>query len=123
MLPLIHLILASVSQQRISFIPYIWEEVTADCGSDNIISCFCLDLMRSPLFDIKQPGYKKQHHLVLDVNNCSGQNKNNATLNFCMWLVKARFIDKIISFLFLIKGHTKNHCKKFYTYSSTSASG
>ena len=45
--------------------------------------------------------------LVVGADNCSGQNKNKAMIKFCCWLVEADWVKKV-TFLFLIKDHTKN---------------
>ena len=92
---------------------YIWEEGTDDQGADNIISCLHLDLACGGLFDVNRPSYTILDHLVLGADNCSGQNKNKAMLKYCMWLVEAGFVKKV-TLLFLVKGHTKNHCDKFF---------
>ena len=52
-------------------------------------------------------------HLVLIADNCSGQNKNKTMMKFFLWLAETGFV-KQATLLFLIKGHTKNKCERFY---------
>ena len=57
-------------------------------------------------------------HLVLIADNCAGQNKNKTMIKFIQWLVEAGFV-KQATLLFLIKGHTKNICDRFYNLVKT----
>ncbi len=52
-------------------------------------------------------------HLDLITNNCTGQNKNKTMVKFLFWLVESGHC-KQVSLIFLIKGHTKNICDRFY---------
>ncbi len=45
--------------------------------------------------------------LNIIVDNCSGQNKNNMVLKLAVWLKAAGYF-KIVNFIFLVVGHTKN---------------
>ena len=90
---------------------YIWEEGEAARGADNIISCLYNDLLKRGVIDLEGENVRDDAlgHLVLAADNCSGQNKNKAMIKFCMWLREAGYVKKV-TILFLIKGHTKNHC-------------
>ena len=89
---------------------YIWGEGTANQGGDNIVSCLYWDLVMQGII-----GGTKVKRLVINTDNCSGQNKNFCVLKFCVWLVEAGWAGEVVLH-FLIKGHTKNECdSKFNT--------
>ena len=48
-------------------------------------------------------------HIVFISNNCAGQNKNRTMIRFCNWLKEVCYATNV-TFIFLIKGHTKNLC-------------
>ena len=47
-----------------------------------------------------------EKHLKLTCDNCVGQNKNNATIRFCQFLVMAGYYETV-ELNFMIAGHTK----------------
>ena len=110
MSPLTHLIFGVSCPAIEKMNTYIWEESVADRGADNIVSMVYWDLVRRRI--ISRVG-RPINHLVLAANNCSGQNKNKAMIKFCMWLVEVGYAEKV-TLLFLIKGHTKNDCDRFF---------
>ena len=82
----------------------------ANRGGDNIVSCLFKDLKRRRIVSSIGRALK---HLVIAADNCSGQNKNKVMIKFCMWLVEIEYCEKV-TLLFLIKGHTKNDCDRFF---------
>ena len=78
---------------------YLYDEGVAGCGGDNVTS-----LILKNLHDAKGPGGK----LVVGMDNCPSQNKNNHLLwTLCAWLVETEYFDEVLC-LFLVKGHTNN---------------
>ena len=56
---------------------------------------------------------KTGKELTIVMDNCSGQNKNRMVLRLANYLVEAEYFEKV-SFVFLIVGHTKNACDRWF---------
>ena len=110
MSPLTHYIFGVADPASEKMNAYIWEEACADRGADNIVSCVHRDLVRRGIIGNIGRAIK---HLVLAADNCPAQNKNKAMLKYCMWLVEVGYAEKV-TLLFLVKGHTKNDCDRFF---------
>ena len=112
---LIHLIFGVAEPATEHMRTFIWEEGQAARGANNIISCLYQDLVKRGVVDLEgeKCGEDALGHLVIAADNCSGQNKNKAMISFCLWLVEAGHAKKV-TLMFLIKGHTKNHCDKYF---------
>ena len=84
---------------------YLYDEGVADCGVDNVTSLILKNLHDGRLLNpTKGPGGK----LVVGMDNCPSQNKNNHLLRTLFaWLVEKEYFDEVLC-LFLVKGHTKN---------------
>ena len=52
-------------------------------------------------------------HLVINLDNCPSQNKNNSVLRLANLLVERRLFQSL-KFNFLVKGHTKNACDRCF---------
>lgn len=94
---------------------FIMEEGSSHRGMDNIVSMLYLYLVQKRIIDLEgeRTGADALGQLVVACDNCSAQNKNKGVIKFCMWLVDAGYVKKV-TLLFLIKGHTKNHCDKSF---------
>ena len=78
---------------------FVWDEVTARRGANEICSC-----LYKFVTTIVPPTIKK---LVVVSDNCPGQNKNYIIVLFYMFLVHTRHFETI-THLFLRPGHTYN---------------
>eukprot|EP00033_Pygsuia_biforma_P001497 GCRY01001689.1.p1 GENE.GCRY01001689.1~~GCRY01001689.1.p1 ORF type:complete len:184 (-),score=11.71 GCRY01001689.1:405-956(-) len=81
------------------FLYLIDESESIGKGADAVISMVHSTLSQS-LSKVKT----KQ--LMMQADNCSGQNKNNAFLHYMLWLVQNEFFDEV-TFSFMVPGHTK----------------
>ena len=72
-------------------------------------SMLMLFLSRKGWLKSGDPG--RELNVIMD--NCSGQNKNNAVLRLASLLVQLGFFKKV-NFIFYIVGHTKNMCDRWF---------
>lgn len=79
---------------------YLYEEMTAGKGSNEVISLLHLFVRNQLLRD----GYRR---LTIYADNCSGQNKNNHVVKFLLALTHVANLEEV-NFKFFVKGHTKS---------------
>jgi hypothetical protein len=76
------------------------------------VASLILKMLRLPeinLLDKDEAG--GELNFILD--NCSGQNKNQMVLRLANLLVELGMF-KLVNFLFLVRGHTKNPCDRMF---------
>lgn len=76
---------------------YLIDEAECAKGSNEVVSMLWHFLSSLPK--------KKKKHMVLNADNCIGQNKNNTIMKFFAWLCSTGN-SEIIEVKFMIKGHT-----------------
>ena len=88
---------------------HVYDEGVAKKGGNNIASMLINEFKRLNIMREHETG--KELTIVMD--NCSGQNKNRMVLRLANYLVEAEYFEKV-SFVFLIVGHTKNACDRWF---------
>ena len=85
----------------------VYKEGEGKKGGNNVSSLI--------LFLLKEKGILKKggNELSIVMDNCTGQNKNRMVLRLAPLLVEMGFFKKV-SFVFLIRGHTKNICDRYF---------
>ena len=73
------------------------ENDTTGKGADSVISM---------VHHYLQKYGQNERQLHLHADNCSGQNKNNAFMNYCQWRIAAGLCD-CVEISFMLAGHTK----------------
>ena len=64
-----------------------------------------------------KPGHTAKK-LTIVFNNCTGQNKNNTVIKLVPYLVETKYFQEV-EFLFLVVGHTKNACDRYFNQLKT----
>ena len=72
-------------------------------GGDNVASLFMMYLKDKGWLNEEEPGLE----LTIIMDNCAGQNKNNAVIRLALYLVEAGYFKKVTC-LFYISRHTQN---------------
>ena len=78
---------------------YMWHEMLAKRGANDVISCLAHFIFRNPL------GRTGAKWSVWWADNCSGQNKNNFLMWFFQELIRRKVYSRI-DYKFLVVGHT-----------------
>jgi hypothetical protein len=86
---------------------YAYREFTGKKGSNNVALLFMQDLHDKFWLRKGSPG----KILMIGMDNCGGQNKNNGVLHLAPYLVEMDYFLKV-EFSFSISGHTKNACDR-----------
>eukprot|EP00978_Attheya_sp_CCMP212_P039672 scaffold208562_cov36-Attheya_sp.AAC.2 len=82
---------------------FIYKEGQGKKGGNNVSSLILCLLQEKDLLR------KGGNELAIVMDNCTGQNKNKMVLRLAPLLVELGFFKKV-SFVFLVRGHTKNIC-------------
>jgi hypothetical protein len=85
----------------------VYKEGEGKKGGNNVSSLI--------VFLLKEKGILKKggNELSIIMDNCTGQNKNKMVLRLAPLLVELGFFKKV-SFVFLVRGHTKNICDRYF---------
>mgnify|MGYP005848044159 CR=1 FL=1 len=94
---------------------YVYHEGEGKKGGNNVASMLFAELKRQKLIsdDTNASVLHKAKEINIVFDNCSGQNKNRMVLRFILWLV-AKGVCKVARAIFLVRGHTKNHCDRMF---------
>ena len=88
---------------------YIYHEGQAAKGG-NVVASLLFKYLTEQFFD-KDKGPRKEITIIMD--NCAGQNKNRMVLRLIILLVELGYYKRV-NCLFLVVGHTKNACDRFF---------
>ena len=88
---------------------HVYHEGVGKKGSNCVASLILKSLRRQRVIRDNDIG----GHLVIVFDNCAGQNKNNTIMKMLMFLYEMKYF-KMITFLFLIVGHTKNCADRLF---------
>jgi hypothetical protein len=88
---------------------HVYSEDKGKKGGNNVVSMLHAQLKQLNLLREDETGGE----LTIIADNCGGQNKNNFLLRYIVYLVERKFYKKV-RVLFLVAGHTKNHCDRHF---------
>ena len=88
---------------------HVYHEGVGKKGANNVSSLIMKTLRRLNL--LREDSAGGELNIIFD--NCSGQNKNNTVLKLAVWLKAAGYF-KIVNFIFLVVGHTKNAADRLF---------
>jgi hypothetical protein len=89
---------------------YVYHEGEGKKGGNNVAS-LVYKFLRDSNYINTDLGPRKE--LTLCFDNCGGQNKNRMVIRLAMLFVELGFY-KTVNILFLVAGHTKNHCDRLF---------
>ena len=94
---------------------YVDHEGEGKKGGNNVASMLFAELKRQQLIsdDMDASVISKVKEINIVFDNCAGQNKNRMVLRFMLWLV-SKGVCKTARAIFLVRGHTKNHCDRMF---------
>ncbi len=90
---------------------HIYHEGVGKKGANNVASLIMK--MQRRLNLLRKDSACGELNIIFD--NCSGHNKNNTVLKLAVWLKVAGYF-KIVNFIFLIVGHTKNATDRLFNF-------
>eukprot|EP00956_Cyclotella_meneghiniana_P025094 scaffold51552_cov38-Cyclotella_meneghiniana.AAC.1 len=93
---------------------HVYHEGIGKKGANNIASVIMRTLKEKQLI---MPGQTAKK-LTIVYDNCTGQNKNNTVLKLVPYLVEMKYFEEV-EFLFLVVGHTKNACDRYFNQLKT----
>ena len=88
---------------------HVYQEGVGKKGANNVASLIVKTLRRLNLLRGDTVG--GELNIIFD--NCAGQNKNNTVLKLVVWL-RASGYFKVVNFIFLVVGHTKNAADRLF---------
>ena len=88
---------------------HVYHEGVGKKGANNVASLLTKTLKDNNIIRENESGFK----LTVVFDNCTGQNKNNTVLKLVPYYVEMGYFQEV-EFLFLIVGHTKNACDRYF---------
>jgi len=88
---------------------YLYQEGEGRRGGNSVASMLMKFLKQEKW--IQEGRTAEELNIIMD--NCGGQNKNKMVFRFGIYLAELRYFKKI-NFIFLVTGHTKNACDRWF---------
>ena len=88
---------------------HVYHEGVGKKGANNVSSLILKTLRLLNL--LREDSVGGELNIVFD--NCSGQNKNNTVLKLAAWIMAMGYF-KVVNFIFLVVGHTKNSADRLF---------
>ena len=101
--------MANVGIEKPTLYTYIYPEEVGKKGGNNVALLVMKHIFEN---NIAQQNVTAKE-LTLIFENCPGQNKNNHVIRLVNYLVQKKYF-KHARVVFLVKGHTKNVCDRFF---------